>query len=60
MSHVYKITLSEFFEIEAENEREAKIEALQRFAKKYNTGLNNDKKPEISVTANMEAFDLIK
>ena len=57
--HNYKVTLSETYNVKAENERDAKLLAYTSFSKKYNCLLTTSDKPEISVVAKMEAFDLL-
>jgi|8_EtaG_2_1085327.scaffolds.fasta_scaffold435604_2 hypothetical protein len=52
----YKVTLTEIYEIEAENERSAKLTALQKFSRKYNTELDHNKIPIIGVQATLSAL----
>tara|TARA_R110002167_G_scaffold115658_1_gene290118 strand:+ start:61 stop:246 length:186 start_codon:yes stop_codon:yes gene_type:complete len=55
--HKYKVTLTETYNIAAENESFAKLLAYKAFSEKYNCSLSANDKPEITVFAKLEAFN---
>ena len=58
MTHRYEVTLSEHYVIEADNERDAKLEALTKFSEKYKATLDTNHVPSVAVRANLEALDI--